>query len=126
MRWLLLIPILFAQDTGDPHPPPSVEPPAARSDTKMQVQAQMEEVQDLSASIEAMKAFLRDEIMREDGFAPPGWETPGLEVYEATPGRPSFLPLENVMSATSAGKAEPGLLAAYTTWLTAEAAKQPE
>lgn len=122
MFWFLLIAPLLAQDTGDPSPEPT--PAVVHLKVDERVHVQQVEVLKLSESIEAMKTFLRDEIMREDGFAPKGWTTPDLEVYEAHPDRPSFLPLESVMNATAAGKAEPGLLAAYTTWLTEEAMKK--
>ncbi len=116
---LILISLALAQDTGDPQ----VE--QAPQAVQVEVQKHQVEVLKISDSISAMKAFLRDEIMRQDGFAPAGWETPALEVYEASPDRPSFLPLESVVNATAAGKAEPGLLAVYTSWLTAQTEKTP-
>lgn len=64
----------------------------------------------------AVKAVLRDMRLADQGYAPPNWEQPSMDVYEADPTRPSHLPLESIADAVENDVCRAAVYAAYLRW----------
>ena len=80
-------------------------------------------VEETSYSVHCITAFLRDEDLVRQGYAPEDWVQPAFEIYEAELGsRPSMLPYENFMGAVSAEVVPTELGVAYAMWVAEQAA----
>ena len=78
-----------------------------------------EAYQEVSNDVNILKVYIQDHKLSYKGYAPPGWEQPGMEVYEADlDGRPSLLPYEDFMRAVADGLVDPVLGMEYALWVT--------
>jgi hypothetical protein len=82
---------------------------------------QVQEVQAVSADLNTLAAYLRDEDLVAEGHVPLDWAQPSYEVYEATlQGRPSMLPMIAFVEAAGKAELDPILVAEYVEWTAAQ------
>jgi len=89
-------------------------------------QIQVQEIQTSVNELAALVAYARDRDLAAQGYAPPGWIQPEMEVYmQELDGRPSLIPYENFAKAVSDGKVSPEMGEQYDAWVQRQEAAEP-
>ncbi len=84
----------------------------------VEVKLQTAEIAQVNDDLRILIAFMRDQDLAAQGFAPAEWEQPAFELYETELStRPSMLPYESFMEAVEAGICSPDDGIAYALWV---------